>query len=243
MDGRWQCSVRSLFRLILSSLTDDVSLTTAWIVDGELFGSHFPVSSVLLYLPLTRRVPLHQRLSSSPGRFRRSPTLQQHTDFAMVSSQVKAFARKTSHRSLRFYHVRGRAASRVCYNHTGSSTLTGMGWVYTSLGIQSGACGSSSHSQRSSTQSEPRAMTVEVSPVCSRKGTVANARTDWSLRSLFGSAVERSCPAAASSTIRILLAANSTIVPPFDSVSEDGYASYDVATGEVNPLCQKDTIS
>jgi phosphatidylinositol glycan class T len=69
------------------------------------------------------------------------------------------------------------------------------------------------------------------------KGTVANARTDWALRSLFGSAVERSCPAAASSTIRILLAANSTIVPPFDSISEDGYASYDVATGEVSPLC------
>jgi phosphatidylinositol glycan class T len=70
--------------------------------------------------------------------------------------------------------------------------------------------------------------------------TLMAGRTDWSLTTLFGRGVERSCPAAASSVVKVLLAANSTIVPPFSSVSSDGYASYDLVTGRnmFLSLCQ-----
>jgi hypothetical protein len=49
--------------------------------------------------------------------------------------------------------------------------------------------------------------------------------------SLFGRTLERSCPAASSSTIDVLLAADSTISPPFNSVSNDGIATYDIQKG------------
>jgi hypothetical protein len=56
--------------------------------------------------------------------------------------------------------------------------------------------------------------------------------TDWSLTTLFGRPISQACPVASSSSVSVLLAQHSSIIPPFQSVSEDGYAFWSLGSGE-----------
>jgi hypothetical protein len=55
---------------------------------------------------------------------------------------------------------------------------------------------------------------------------------DWSLTTLFGRPISQACPVASSSSVSVLLAQHSSIIPPFQSVSEDGYAFWSLGSGE-----------
>jgi hypothetical protein len=57
------------------------------------------------------------------------------------------------------------------------------------------------------------------------------------MKSLFGRTLDRSCPAASASSINAQLAANSAISPPFDSILDEGYATYDVQKGQSSAGC------
>lgn len=55
---------------------------------------------------------------------------------------------------------------------------------------------------------------------------------DWSLRSLFDRTVEKACPVASSSRIRVALPQEGALVHPEPALQRDAVAVYDVSGGE-----------